>query len=122
MKPTRIAASSRASTLTANCAFTDLAETYRMTLHNGVLVHARTRHPDHGADRSLTVSKPRLMGLLAGKWPGGHGAHRQSGRPARPHVRPGRRPGLRDRRALTRSPPEPGSWIGTVRLGSSNAW
>ncbi|NUS23926.1 MAG: MBL fold metallo-hydrolase [Streptomyces sp.] len=46
--------------------FTDLDETHRMTLSNGVLIH----HPgpkDTTADLTLTLTKPQLLGLLAGK-------------------------------------------------------
>ncbi|MEU6307925.1 alkyl/aryl-sulfatase [Streptomyces chartreusis] len=45
---------------------TDLAETYRMELSNGALIH----HPDPKdtrADLTLTLAKPQLLGLLAGR-------------------------------------------------------
>lgn len=45
---------------------TDLAETYRMELSNGALIH----HPDPKgtrADLTLTLTKPQLLGLLAGR-------------------------------------------------------
>ncbi|RVU22307.1 MBL fold metallo-hydrolase [Streptomyces antnestii] len=45
----------------------DLGEMYRMTLHNGVLVHTRTTRPADGADLSLTLTKPQLLEVLAGK-------------------------------------------------------
>ncbi|MFH8438183.1 alkyl/aryl-sulfatase [Streptomyces sp. NPDC018007] len=44
---------------------TDLGETYRMVLSNGVLIH----YPDPkdtSADLTLTLAKPQLLGLLAG--------------------------------------------------------
>jgi alkyl sulfatase BDS1-like metallo-beta-lactamase superfamily hydrolase len=45
---------------------TDLGETYRMELSNGVLIH----HPDPRdttADLRLTLTRPQLLGLLAGE-------------------------------------------------------
>ncbi|MEU1252404.1 alkyl sulfatase C-terminal domain-containing protein [Streptomyces chartreusis] len=45
---------------------TDLAQTYRMELSNGALIH----HPDPKdtrADLTLTLTKPQLLGLLAGR-------------------------------------------------------
>ncbi|GAA3560192.1 alkyl/aryl-sulfatase [Streptomyces osmaniensis] len=45
---------------------TDLAETYRMELSNGALIH----HPDPKdtrADLTLTLTKPQLLGLLGGR-------------------------------------------------------
>ncbi|MFF3461751.1 alkyl/aryl-sulfatase [Streptomyces sp. NPDC002619] len=47
--------------------FTDLGEMYRMTLHNGVLVHSRTTMPADSSDFALSLTKPQLLGLLAGK-------------------------------------------------------
>jgi alkyl sulfatase BDS1-like metallo-beta-lactamase superfamily hydrolase len=44
-----------------------------MTLHNGVLVHTRTTRPADNADLSLTLTKPQLLALLAGK--GLHGVY-----------------------------------------------
>lgn len=45
---------------------TDPARTYRMELSNGALIH----HPDPKdtrADLTLTLTKPQLLGLLAGR-------------------------------------------------------
>lgn len=64
--------------------FTDLGERHRVTLHNGVLVHRRAEGPstegasterasvegpgvERAVDLSLTLTKPRLMALLAGR-------------------------------------------------------
>jgi alkyl sulfatase BDS1-like metallo-beta-lactamase superfamily hydrolase len=52
--------------LTIDSTFTDEKRSYRMELSNGALV----RWPDPGpddADLSLTLSKPQLLGMLAGK-------------------------------------------------------
>ncbi|MEU6373568.1 alkyl sulfatase dimerization domain-containing protein [Streptomyces sp. NPDC046909] len=53
--------------VTVHWHFTDLDEMYRMTLHNGVLIHARTTQPADGTDLGLALTKPQLMGMLAGK-------------------------------------------------------
>ncbi|MEU8487097.1 alkyl sulfatase dimerization domain-containing protein [Streptomyces sp. NPDC048641] len=59
--------------LTLHWHLSDLGEMYRMTLHNGVLVHTRTTRPADSADLSLTLTKPQLLTLLAGK--GLHGVY-----------------------------------------------
>lgn len=59
--------------LTLHWHLSDLGEMYRMTLHNGVLVHTRTTRPADNADLSLTLTKPQLLALLAGK--GLHGVY-----------------------------------------------
>ncbi|WP_419997142.1 alkyl/aryl-sulfatase [Streptomyces boninensis] len=55
--------------LTLDWHFTDLGERYRMTLRNGALTHARLdgQPADRPADVSLTLTKPQLLDLLAGK-------------------------------------------------------
>ncbi|MFE7168359.1 alkyl/aryl-sulfatase [Streptomyces sp. NPDC057616] len=53
--------------LTLHWHFTDLGEMYRMTLHNGVLIHSRTGSPADGADLGLSLTKADLLGMLAGK-------------------------------------------------------
>lgn len=45
---------------------TDLGETYRMVLSNGVLVHYPNPR-DTTADLTLTLTKPQLLGLIAGR-------------------------------------------------------
>ncbi|MBA4024331.1 MAG: alkyl/aryl-sulfatase [Gordonia sp.] len=45
--------------------FTDLDETYRMELSNGVLIHYPTQRTDP-ADLVVTLTKSQLLGLLAG--------------------------------------------------------
>ncbi len=51
--------------LTIEWHLTDLSETYRMTLANGVLAHYP--HPPTGdADLTLTLTKPQLLAMLAG--------------------------------------------------------
>ncbi|MFF2849648.1 alkyl/aryl-sulfatase [Streptomyces sp. NPDC058001] len=44
---------------------TDLGETYRTTLHNGVLVHTRTITPADDAQLLITLTKPQLLTLFA---------------------------------------------------------
>jgi alkyl sulfatase BDS1-like metallo-beta-lactamase superfamily hydrolase len=46
-------------------AFTDLGESYRMELSNGVLTHRATEEPGD-ADLSITLTKPQLLRMLAG--------------------------------------------------------
>ncbi|MEV4894797.1 alkyl sulfatase dimerization domain-containing protein [Nonomuraea sp. NPDC055795] len=50
--------------LTIDCAFTDLQQTVRLRLANGVLVQT---HQDDGisADLTLTLTKPQLLGMIA---------------------------------------------------------
>jgi len=45
--------------------FTDVDETYRMELSNGVLIHHRTEREDP-ADLVVTLTKPQLLGLVGG--------------------------------------------------------
>jgi alkyl sulfatase BDS1-like metallo-beta-lactamase superfamily hydrolase len=45
--------------------FTDIDTNYRLTLHNGVLVH-RERPADNTADMTLTLTTSRMLGLLGG--------------------------------------------------------
>lgn len=52
---------------TVHWQLTDLGEAYRMTLHNGVLIHSRTSQPGDGADLALTLTKPQLMQILGGQ-------------------------------------------------------
>jgi alkyl sulfatase BDS1-like metallo-beta-lactamase superfamily hydrolase len=49
--------------------FTDLEESHRMTLSNGALIHHRTdgTAPTGDPDLALTMTKPALLGLLAGQ-------------------------------------------------------
>ncbi|HEX6681942.1 MAG TPA: alkyl sulfatase dimerization domain-containing protein [Candidatus Limnocylindrales bacterium] len=55
--------------LTIDWNFTDLKEHHRMELSNGALVHWANGHPEPatGADLSMTLTKPQLLALLAGK-------------------------------------------------------
>ncbi len=51
--------------LALDITFTDLGENHRVTLHNGVLIH-RPRPAGDGADATLTLTKLRMLALLAG--------------------------------------------------------
>jgi alkyl sulfatase BDS1-like metallo-beta-lactamase superfamily hydrolase len=51
--------------LSLNVTFTDIDTNYRLTLRNGVLIHV-ARPADDTADATLTVTKGRMLGLLAG--------------------------------------------------------
>jgi alkyl sulfatase BDS1-like metallo-beta-lactamase superfamily hydrolase len=51
--------------ITIDWRFTDLGHSYRTALRNGVLVHEMDP-PAGSADLSLTLTKPQLLGLLAG--------------------------------------------------------
>jgi alkyl sulfatase BDS1-like metallo-beta-lactamase superfamily hydrolase len=51
--------------LTIDWHLTDLGESYRMTLSNGVLVHYPNLGPSD-ADLAFTPAKPQLLGMLAG--------------------------------------------------------
>lgn len=53
--------------------FTDLGETHRVTLDNGVLVHHRTAGTPGPADLALTLTKPQLFALLGGQGTDGIG-------------------------------------------------
>ena len=46
--------------------FTDLGQTYRTTLRNGVLTH-RVTDGEEGADLTLTLTKLQMVGMLTGK-------------------------------------------------------
>jgi alkyl sulfatase BDS1-like metallo-beta-lactamase superfamily hydrolase len=50
--------------------FTDLGETYRMELSNGVLIHYPTHRAD-SADLVVTLTRPQLLALLGGAGTGG---------------------------------------------------
>jgi Alkyl sulfatase C-terminal len=56
--------------LTIDWHFTDLGERYRMSLSNGVLVHYPNPGPGD-ADLAFTLTKPQLLGPLAGGGPDG---------------------------------------------------
>ncbi|MFL6225201.1 MAG: alkyl sulfatase C-terminal domain-containing protein [Actinomycetes bacterium] len=56
--------------LTIDWHFTDLGERYRMALSNGVLVHYPNPGPGD-ADLAFTLTKPQLLGMLAGGGPDG---------------------------------------------------
>ncbi|MFI1517926.1 alkyl/aryl-sulfatase [Kitasatospora cineracea] len=47
--------------------FTDLGTVHRVTLHNGVLVHHEAAGDGGPADLTVTLTKPQLFALLAGK-------------------------------------------------------
>ncbi|TYB44055.1 alkyl/aryl-sulfatase [Actinomadura chibensis] len=51
--------------------FTDARERYRMMLSNGVLIHRRVTGDTDGADLTLTLTRPQLFALIAGKGPEG---------------------------------------------------
>jgi alkyl sulfatase BDS1-like metallo-beta-lactamase superfamily hydrolase len=55
--------------LTIDWHFTDLDESHRMTLSNGALIHHRIdgTAPTGDPDLTLTMTKPALLGLLAGQ-------------------------------------------------------
>ncbi|MFE1319122.1 alkyl/aryl-sulfatase [Kitasatospora phosalacinea] len=53
--------------------FTDLGTTHRATLNNGVLVHGEVTGEAGPADLTVTLTKPQLFGLLAGKGTDGLG-------------------------------------------------
>ncbi len=52
--------------LTVDWAFTDLGETHRVTLRNGVLTHRRVTGPDGTADLVLGLTRPQMLGVLLG--------------------------------------------------------
>ena len=66
--------------------FTDVDQTFRMELSNGVLIHYPTRRSDP-ADLVVTLTKPQLLGLLASAGTSGitmagdANGHRQDRRP-----------------------------------------
>jgi alkyl sulfatase BDS1-like metallo-beta-lactamase superfamily hydrolase len=51
--------------LSLDVTFTDLDTNYRLTLHNGVLIYIE-RPADDTPDTTLTLTKARMLGLLAG--------------------------------------------------------
>ena len=51
--------------LSINVVFTDLEQTYRVTLRNGVLIHRRADADPH-ANASVSLTKGRLLALMAG--------------------------------------------------------
>ncbi|RRQ26243.1 MBL fold metallo-hydrolase [Rhodococcus sp. Eu-32] len=53
------------TTISIRWHFTDVDEIYRMELHNGALIHYPTRRTDP-ADLTVKLTKPQLLGLLAG--------------------------------------------------------
>ncbi|GEM_PF-2170853 len=55
-----------AEALTIDWDFTDARQSYRMTLSNGALIHWPGPAPG-GADLTLTLTRPQLPGVLAGK-------------------------------------------------------
>lgn len=57
-------------TIIIDWTFTDLGQAYRTTLRNGVLVQQQDP-PAGSPDLSLTLTKPQLLGMLAGKGLGG---------------------------------------------------
>jgi len=56
--------------LTIDWDFTDEGTRYRMTLSNGALIHWANPAPG-GTDLTLTLTKPQLLGMLAGQGPEG---------------------------------------------------
>ncbi|GAA0450099.1 beta-lactamase-like protein [Paractinoplanes deccanensis] len=54
------------ASLTIDWRFTDLGTAYRMTLSNGALIHWPAE-PSAGADLRLALTKPQLLGILAGR-------------------------------------------------------
>ncbi|HMR48972.1 MAG TPA: alkyl sulfatase dimerization domain-containing protein [Arachnia sp.] len=52
--------------LSLDVTFSDLGETHRVTLRNGVLIHRERHTKDPAADATLTAEKLRLQMLLAG--------------------------------------------------------
>ena len=54
-----------AERLAIDWVFTDLDTPYRMTLSNGALIHWANPAPG-GTDLTLTLTKPQLLGMLAG--------------------------------------------------------
>ncbi len=68
--------------LTIDWDFTDLKEHHRMQLSNGALSHWKDAIPDpgsNGADLTLTLTKPQLLGVMGGKGLEGIDVHGDSG-------------------------------------------
>ncbi|MFJ9084126.1 alkyl/aryl-sulfatase [Streptomyces sp. NPDC102384] len=53
--------------LTVDLVLTDENTRHRLTLHNGALTHRTTAAAKPSADLTLTLTKPQLLGILAGK-------------------------------------------------------
>ncbi|MCX5529447.1 MBL fold metallo-hydrolase [Streptomyces sp. NBC_00006] len=53
--------------LTVDLVLTDEDTRHRLTLHNGALTHRTTAAAKPSADLTLTLTKPQLLGILAGK-------------------------------------------------------
>ncbi|MFF3839440.1 alkyl/aryl-sulfatase [Streptomyces sp. NPDC001930] len=53
--------------LTVDLALTDEGRRHRLTLHNGALTHRAVTEPRTPAGLTLTLTKPQLLGVLAGK-------------------------------------------------------
>ena len=51
--------------LSLDVTFTDIGTNYRLTLRNGVLIYIK-RPAENTADATLTLTKGRMLGLLAG--------------------------------------------------------
>ena len=83
------------------------------SLSNGALIQTPNPRSQLDADLTLTLTKPQLLGLMAGHGLDGHRPHRRPGRPAdaaRPARHPG--PGVRDRDPLSPCPEVSLSWAG----------
>jgi alkyl sulfatase BDS1-like metallo-beta-lactamase superfamily hydrolase len=65
-------------TLSMEWAFTDLKEYYRMELSNGALIHYQNGEGMH-ADVTITLTKPQLLGMLAGNGMDGIGVEGDAG-------------------------------------------
>jgi alkyl sulfatase BDS1-like metallo-beta-lactamase superfamily hydrolase len=55
-----------AESLVIDCHFTDTGTTVRLALSNGALIQTENPRSQAAADLTLTLSKPQLLGLLAG--------------------------------------------------------
>ncbi|WP_411109531.1 alkyl sulfatase C-terminal domain-containing protein [Streptomyces sp. c-19] len=53
--------------LTVDLVLTDEQRHYRLTLHNGALTHRVVTDPRTPAGVTVTLTKPQLLGVLAGK-------------------------------------------------------
>ncbi|WP_405973557.1 hypothetical protein OG496_33240 [Streptomyces sp. NBC_00988] len=69
--------------LTIDLVLTDEDRRHRLTLHNGALTHRILDTPRTQAGLTLTLTKPRLLGLLAGKGLDGVTAEGDASLPAR---------------------------------------
>lgn len=59
--------------LTVDLVLTDEGDRHRLTLHNGALTHRVVTGPRTPAGLALTLTRPQLLGVLAGKGLGGIG-------------------------------------------------